>query len=138
MSKPIDVQRVAQALESVPAILFALLFGSARGGVLPRADSDVDVAVYLDHEPDLDERAWLLGLVQDAVRSDRVDLVFLNLTDNVALQRQALKGRLLICRDREKYADFFSLADRRSRDEENRIERAWAMRRTAAAAKRST
>jgi predicted nucleotidyltransferase len=132
MSKRIDTKRLAHALDSEPGILFALLFGSARDGVLPRADSDIDVAMYLDHEPDLDERARILGHVQDAVGSDRVDLVFLNLTDNAILQREALKGRLLVCRDREAYAAFFSLADRRGRDEEDRIERAWKLRRELA------
>jgi|SRR5579884_619388 predicted nucleotidyltransferase len=132
MSKRIDTTRLTQALESEPGILFALLFGSARDGVLPKADSDIDIAVYLDHEPDLEERARILGFVQDAVGSDRVDLVFLNITDNAILQREALKGRLLVCRDREAYAAFFSLADRRGRDEEDRIERAWKLRRELA------
>ncbi len=132
MSKRIDTDCLIRALESEPDVLFALLFGSARDGVLPKADSDIDVAVYLDHKPDLEERARILGLVQDAVGSDRVDLVFLNTTDNAILQREALKGRLLICRDRDTYADFFSLADRRGRDEEQRIERAWKLRRELA------
>jgi predicted nucleotidyltransferase len=132
MSKRIDTTRLTQALESEAGVLFALLFGSARDGVLPKADSDIDIAVYLDHEPDLEERARILGFVQDAVGSDRVDLVFLNITDNAILQREALKGRLLVCRDREAYAAFFSLADRRGRDEEDRIERAWKLRRELA------
>jgi hypothetical protein len=79
--------------------------------------------------PDLGERGRLIGLVQDTVATDRVDLVFLNLTDNAILQRESLKGRLLVCRDRDVYAEFFSLADRRGRDEEERIRRGWAMRR---------
>ncbi len=132
MSKRFDTNRLAHTLDSEPCILFALLFGSARDGVLPKADSDIDVAIYLDHEPNLDERARILGLVQDAAGSDRVDLVLLNITDNAILQREALKGRLLVCRDREAYAAFFSLADRRGRDEADRIERAWKLRRELA------
>ena len=129
MPNIIDVSRLEAAMKSVAAIQFALLFGSGRNGRLPKIDSDIDVAVYLDHAPDLDERLHLLGLVQDSVKTDRVDLVFLNVTDNVTLQREALKGRLLSCRNPEAYASFFSLADRRGRDEEDRIARAWAMRR---------
>lgn len=129
MSKIIDVQALEDAMKSVAAIQFSLLFGSGRNGLLPKTDSDIDVAVYLDHKPDLDERLHLLGLIQDSVKTDRVDLVFLNVSENVTLQREALKGRLLSCRDSEVYASFFSLADRRGRDEEDRIERAWAMRR---------
>lgn len=127
--KTIDVDALARRLAEVPSIEFALLFGSAQSGVLPMADSDVDVAVFLDHAPDLGERSRLIGLVQDTVATDRVDLVFLNLTDNAILQRESLKGRLLVCRDRDAYAAFFSVADRRGRDEEERIRRAWVMRR---------
>jgi hypothetical protein len=72
-------------------------------------------------------------LLQDAVQTDRVDLIFLNVTENVTLQREALKGRLLSCRDPETYASFVSLADRRGRDEEDRIARAWATRRELSA-----
>jgi predicted nucleotidyltransferase len=129
MSKLIDIERLSRALASAPAIRFALLFGSARTGSVPQADSDVDVGIYLDHKPEFEEQADLLGLIQDAVQSDKVDLVFLNLTKNAVLRREALKGRLLLCRDREAYADFFSLADRQGRDEEDRIARAWALRR---------
>lgn len=69
----------------------------------------------------------LLGIIQDALSIERVDLIFLNVTENVSLQREALKGRLLLCRDPELYASFFSLTDRRGRDEEDRIARAWKM-----------
>jgi predicted nucleotidyltransferase len=128
MSKVIDVQRLEDVMKSGATIQFSLLFGSGRNGRLPKIDSDIDVAVYLDHVPDLEERLHLLELIQDSVKTDRVDLVFLNVTENVTLQREALKGRLLSCRDPEAYASFFSLADRRGRDEEDRIGRAWAMR----------
>src|SRR5688572_13232733 len=133
MSKVIDVQRLEEVMKSAATIHFSLLFGSGRNGCLPKVDSDIDVAVYLDHKPDLEERLNLLGLIQDSVKTDRVDLVFLNATDNVTLQREALKGRLLSCRDPEAYASFFSLADRRGRDEEDHIGRAWAMRRELSA-----
>jgi Nucleotidyltransferase domain. len=76
MSKAIDVKKLEEAMKSVAAIQFSLLFGSGRSGYLPKIDSDIDVAVYLDHKPDLDERLDLLGLIQDAVKIERVDLVF--------------------------------------------------------------
>lgn len=129
MSNVIDVQRLQEVMKSVGGVEFSLLFGSGRSGTLPKADSDIDVAIYLDHVPDVDERLQILGLLQDSLKTDRVDVVFLNVTENVTLQREALKGRLLTCRDPEVYASFFSLADRRGRDEEDRIKRAWAMRR---------
>lgn len=130
MPSPDDVKKaLAQALEPVPGLVFALLFGSARSGMLPRAESDIDVAVYLDHEPDLDERAAILGVVQDSVKSDRVDVVFLNLTGNITLKREVLYGTLLVCHDPHRFASFFSLADRQGRDERDRLARAWALHR---------
>jgi len=127
MSRIIDLERLKEVLSGVASIEFALLFGSARDGRLPKVDSDLDVAIYFDHTPDFDERVRLLGIIQDALTIERVDLIFLNVTENVTLQREALKGRLLICRDPELYASFFSLTDRRGRDEEDRIARAWKM-----------
>lgn len=135
MSNIINVARLEEVMKSVPSVQFSLLFGSGRNGRLPKIDSDIDVAVYFDHEPALDERLHLLGLIQDSLKTDRVDLVFLNVSDKVTLQREALKGQLLSCRDPETYASFFSLTDRRGRDEEDRIERAWAMRRELASRK---
>lgn len=46
-------ERLRSALESRPDVLFAYLFGSRAGG-LPHAESDVDVAVYLEEDPDED------------------------------------------------------------------------------------
>jgi len=129
MSREIKFQALGQALAPVPGLIFALLFGSASTGVLPRAESDIDVAVYLDHEPDFDEHAAILGAVQDAVSSDQVDVVFLNLTDNITLKREVLFGKLLVCHDQDQYASFFSIADRQGRDERDRLARAWALRR---------
>ena len=129
MSQAINMRGLSQALSPVPGLLFALLFGSARRGVLPSAESDVDVAVYLDHAPEFEERVAILGAVQDAVNSDRVDVVFLNLTDNITLKREVLYGSLLVCHDPDQFASFFSIADRQGRDERDRLERAWALRR---------
>lgn len=129
MLNQLDLNALKQVLAAVPGLEFALLFGSISRGTLPRPESDIDVAVYCDHEPTVDERAQILGLIQDVVKSDRVDLVFLNLTDNPLLQREVLYGQLLFCRDAERYASFFSIADRRGRDERARLQRAWAMRR---------
>jgi hypothetical protein len=61
MSKVIDVGQLEETMKSVGAIQFSLIFGSGRTGHLPKIDSDIDVAVYLDHKPDLDERLHLLG-----------------------------------------------------------------------------
>jgi predicted nucleotidyltransferase len=132
MPRHINVEKLRQALEGVAGLRFAVLFGSARHGELPRADSDVDVALALDYEPEFDEQARLIGLVQDAVGSDRVDVVLIKPGGDWALHREVLKGQILVCRDREAYASFFSLVDRLGRDEEARIARAWALSRELA------
>lgn len=129
MSNQLDLNALKQVLAAVPDLEFALLFGSTSGGTLARPESDIDIAVYCGHKPTVDERAQILGLIQDTVKSDRVDLVFLNLTDNPLLQREVLYGQLLLCRDPEHYASFFSQADRKGRDERDRLQRAWGLRR---------
>jgi predicted nucleotidyltransferase len=129
MSKPIDLERLRKALEPVPGLRFAVLFGSAKDGQLAKPDSDVDIAVKLDHPVDVDARASLIGVIQDALGTDRVDLVLIQESDHWVLHREIIRGRLLVCHDPEAYASFFSLADRRGRDEEARIARAWALRR---------
>ena len=129
ISRPIDVEALRERLESVPGLTFATLFGSAARTLLLKERSDIDIGVFLDHVPDVDEYAWLMGMIQDTVGTDRVDLVILNLSQNAILRREALKGRLLVCHDPEAYATFFSLADRQGWDEELRISRAWAIRR---------
>lgn len=137
MSRHIDIGRLSEALGSIAGLRFAVLFGSARNGELPRDDSDVDLAVALDHRPDLEEWGALLGIVQGALGTDQVDLVLLGSDSHWTLQREVLKGQLLVCHDPHVYAEFFSLADRRGRDEEHRIARAWAFRRELAAQRAS-
>lgn len=132
MSRAIDIGRLTEKLGAEPVIRFALLFGSASSGHLQTDRSDIDLALYLDHKPDLDERLRLIGIAQDAVARDDVDVVFLNVVRDPILRRETLKGRLLFCRDTDLFQEFFSLADRQGRDEEERIRRAWALRRELA------
>jgi len=133
MSRTVDLGRLTERLKSEPSIRFALVFGSGRDGSLPTNRSDLDIALYLDRPPDLDERLRFIGLIQDSVGFDEVDVVFLNVAEDPILRRETLKGRLLFCRDMDVYREFFSLADRQGRDEEERIQRAWALRKELSA-----
>jgi uncharacterized protein len=67
-----------QALAGDQRIVFAYVFGGvARGRVSPL--SDVDVAFYLDGDPDSPEALLdLVGVVSDVFESDAVDVVILN------------------------------------------------------------
>ena len=93
-------------LAADPAVLFAILFGARASGA-PRADSDWDLAVFLD--PSLDasspasNRAHLIAGLEPEYR---VDLVVLNDARPLVAHR-ALCGERLFVRDQPAYARFF-------------------------------
>ena len=72
----------------------------------------------------------MIGGVETLFGED--DVVLIKPGGDWALHREVLKGQILVCRDREAYASFFSLVDRLGRDEEARIARAWALKRELA------
>lgn len=80
------------------------------------AESDVDVGVLFTVKPGLDRHLEVMGLVMDAVRRDRVDLVILN-DAHVVLRFEAVSGRLLVSRDDGERASFVSLTAREYEDE---------------------
>lgn len=93
-----------------PETVFALLHGSARDGrIWP--GSDVDIAVWQAGPVTLDQIARIQALLDHLVPGVRLDLGRLNGADPV-YRFEALRGRLLFCRDRETYYRFFSLACR--------------------------
>ncbi|MDI7267033.1 MAG: nucleotidyltransferase domain-containing protein [Myxococcota bacterium] len=121
--RQVDRERLRRALEARPEVVFALLFGSAGRGPLPRADSDIDVAVLLDRP--LTYELWD-ALVDSVVRAcgiEPVDLVDLARARPL-LAFEALGGDLLFVRDRERWAAFFSTTCREYEDEMFRIRRA--------------
>ena len=97
---------IQSRLAADPAVLFATLFGSRASGA-PRADSDWDLAVFLD--PSLDglsrsaKRAQLIAALEPEYR---VDLVVLNDAPPLVAHR-ALLGERLFVRDRSAYVRFF-------------------------------
>lgn len=97
--------------EALPEVIFALLFGSAQEGVVP-PHGDLDLAFYLTEKSDIsfyrrvDEA--VAGVMADNVR---VDVGFLRDADPV-YRFEALKGKLLFCRNQEIWIDFFSLTCR--------------------------
>jgi predicted nucleotidyltransferase len=107
-SKPIDLQHLAMILSDMESIQFAMVFGSARDGVV-RAGSDLDVAVSLA-DPDtenIDLLLQIVGRVEDAF-GVTCDLTVLN-TAGPVLRHEALKGRILFVRpDREEeFVEFY-------------------------------
>lgn len=100
----------------------AFVFGSAASGERMRPDSDVDIAVWLKEPPSLDDRLDLLGICQDTLQYDDVDLVFLN-SAGTLLRYEVLKGRKLFIRDMDLYAGFFSETFRYYEDDMMRMEK---------------
>ncbi len=99
-------QELEARLRARPEVRFALLFGSRASGTA-RADSDWDVAVYLDEE--LDARARFqarLGLSAALEDLGAVDLVVLNDADALLGQR-ALMGERLCVKDQRDYVRYF-------------------------------
>jgi predicted nucleotidyltransferase len=108
-SKSIDLQRLAAVLNEVESIEYAMVFGSARDGVV-RAGSDLDVAVSLAYADvqNTDLLLEIVGKVEDAFGVN-CDLTILN-TAGPVLRHEALKGRILLVRpDRETaFSDFYT------------------------------
>lgn len=86
---------------------FALILGSAQDGILYQ-DSDLDIALYLKQELGFS----LLASINESIISffdpsyPKVDIGILNNAEPIYCF-EALKGKLLFCRNDEKYLDFF-------------------------------
>jgi predicted nucleotidyltransferase len=99
-------QQIARALEATPGVLFATLFGSRAAG-RARADSDWDIAIYLDERLGSREReATRARLIAALEPATRVDVVILN-DAPALLARRALDGDPIVVSDRRAWVRFF-------------------------------
>jgi predicted nucleotidyltransferase len=96
-AKPIDLERLATILGGIEAIEYALVFGSAREGVV-HAGSDLDIAVSLAgaEAESIDRLLEIVSRIEDAL-GVTCDLTVLNTAPTV-LRHEALKGRVLFIR----------------------------------------
>ena len=117
----VNLDNAAAALRSNPNVLAAWVFGSARDGVVGK-ESDVDIAALYDRIPSLDESCDLREALQKALEFEEVDFVDVSRASPV-LQMEALAGRCLVNRDREKVAVFQSYAARLYEDERSQAMR---------------
>jgi hypothetical protein len=127
--KEFSVIALQTALQRHDKIDFAMLFGSSKDGFLIKDDADIDIAVYLSVKPSADLLAEIVGLCQDVIQYDNIDLVVLNDADPI-LCFEALSGGMLVCNNEEAYLAFFSLTCRQYEDEMLRIERSRSYRRS--------
>lgn len=115
-AKKFDYTLLMQKLSEHENILMAFVFGSAKNGELTRPDSDIDIAVWTKELPNLDDRLFLLGLCQETLQFENVDLSILN-TASTLLRFEALSGTKLVIKNTDFYADFFSETCRYYEDE---------------------
>jgi predicted nucleotidyltransferase len=95
--KPIDLQRLVAVLADIEPIEYAMVFGSARDGIV-HAGSDLDIAVSLVPAAvrSIDRLLEIVGKVEEAL-GVTCDLTVLN-TAGAVLRHEALKGRILFIR----------------------------------------
>ncbi len=120
-AKIFDFTLLKQKLSEQENVMMAFVFGSAKDGEQKKPDSDVDIAVWLKEPPTLDDRLFLLGLCQETLQYDNIDLCFLN-TATTLLCFEALSGIKLVIKDMDFYADFFSKTCRYYEDDMMRLE----------------
>lgn len=121
--KRFDFEPLKEKLSERDDVMLAFVFGSAKDGDQVRPDSDVDIAVWLrDGPPGFDDLVYLIGICQDALHYENIDLSILNTASNL-LRFEALSGRRLVVKDLEFYADFFSKTCRYHEDEVMRSRR---------------
>lgn len=96
-----DTQPAARIIAQVKKILgeesdlkLAILYGSAATGKM-RADSDVDIALLLDHPLGAERKMELLSRLERELQRD-VDLVDLFALSGTILKQVLSKGRVLV------------------------------------------
>lgn len=120
----IDWQRLERVLATTPDLLAAWVFGSAQSGRI-RLGGDLDLAVWFDAPPSLDQRADLRADLQQALTFDDIDLLVLNGASPI-VRFEAVSGRLVFCRDAVRRAGFVSLTAREYEDEMSQLRQALA------------
>jgi uncharacterized protein len=106
-----DVEKLGDEIcRQCPQVVFTLLHGSANGGVV-RPGGDIDIALYIEGRATLELYGTVIGIVELLVPGVPADVGILNSAEPI-YRFEALKGRLLFCRDQEAYLRFFSLTCR--------------------------
>ena len=111
-----DWGRAAGVFESVPKVIAAWAFGSAKRGEMTQS-SDIDIGVLFDGPVSLDELAGLREKLQEELRFDDIDLVAVDDASTPMLRFEVISGRSIYCRNPQRRAEFVSLAAREYEDE---------------------
>ncbi|AEN73156.1 DNA polymerase beta domain protein region [Rhodothermus marinus SG0.5JP17-172] len=100
----VDFEAIGRVLARDPNVLAGWVFGSAREGTV-RPGGDLDIGVLVEDPHAWDALAELRACLQEATGVDAIDLVVLN-EAHPFLQFEAISGREVWCRDRERVTDF--------------------------------
>ena len=104
---PVDEAGLREFLvRDYPQIVFAYVMGSAKDGVIG-PHGDLDLAVYCSAKLTLERRCSLVEAVEAMHRGIRCDLGTLNGAEPVYCY-EALRGKLLFVRERERWLQFYS------------------------------
>lgn len=115
-----DRDRLGGVLESeLPDVVFAYVHGSAAQTGVVAPHSDLDIALFVEPSvfvaANVDATYEILHAVErmgdDLVPGVRCDVGFLNDAEPV-FRFEVLKGRLLFCRDPERWLRFYSITCR--------------------------
>ena len=102
-----DVKTLSEVIKGkFTEVVFAYILGSASAGNV-QPYSDLDLAVYLETNPNLDFYTELQQVCAQVVGPVKCDVGILNNADPV-YRFEALKGHLLFTRNREKWLTFYS------------------------------
>jgi predicted nucleotidyltransferase len=119
------INQIAVSLEQDTRITMAFLFGSyAKGNA--RADSDLDIAVYLK-EPY--QKKWISEIwgQVESIAGKEVDLIILN-NAPATICWSAIRGRQLTIKDQKKYLEFMLDCSREAEDFQEFIFDLWQLR----------
>jgi predicted nucleotidyltransferase len=120
----------ARLEETCPEVVFALVMGSGREGVIA-VGSDLDLAVFVDGRASFDLLRRIVAAGEAAAPGVHCDVGVLNRAEPV-YRFEALKGRLLFTRDQEQFVSFFSLTCREYESQMADYERQFRFRMEAA------
>lgn len=123
----VDWSLLDPAWAKTPKVVAAWAFGSSKEGMV-HDGGDIDIGVFFDPGPSLDELAELRALIQSLAHFEEVDLVSLNDAPTI-LRFEVIRGRSLFCRDKVKRAEYVSLWAREYEDEMAMIKMALRQRR---------
>lgn len=107
------IKRIQELLTARPEIISAILFGSfIRGDRRPR---DMDIALYFEEATGLKEELKIKAELEERlkkIRGLKPDIKILNIAPIEAQLEIIETGKVIYCKDKEKYTDYLERLSR--------------------------